>query len=147
VTRGRLGPAISVGAAIGLAIALYLLYTRVTGGIPACGGSSGCETVALSEYATFLGLPVALYGTGYSALVLGLAVGWWRSGDRRALLAAYGLGFAGLLAVGYLTYLEIFVIEAICLWCVAYAASVVATFGLAAAAVIRTSEPRTIGQR
>jgi len=139
VTRARLGPAIAIGAVIGLAIATYLLYTRLTGGIPACGGSSGCETVALSEYATLLGLPVALYGVGYSGLVLLLALAWWRTGDRRAILAVYGLGFAGLLAVGYLTYLEIFVIGAICIWCVAYAVSVVATFGLAALAVIRTS--------
>ncbi|HEY4633329.1 MAG TPA: vitamin K epoxide reductase family protein [Candidatus Limnocylindrales bacterium] len=139
MTRARLGPAIAIGAVIGLAIATYLLYTRLTGGIPACGGSSGCETVALSEYATLLGLPVALYGVGYSGLVLLLALAWWRTGDRRAILAVYGLGFAGLLAVGYLTYLEIFVIGAICIWCVAYAVSVVATFGLAALAVIRTS--------
>ena len=139
MTRARLGPAIAIGAVIGLAIATYLLYTRLTGGIPACGGSSGCETVALSEYATLLGLPVALYGVGYSGLVLLLALAWWRTGDRCAILAVYGLGFAGLLAVGYLTYLEIFVIGAICIWCVAYAVSVVATFGLAALAVIRTS--------
>ncbi len=139
MTRSRLGPAIAIGAAIGLAIASYLLYTRLSGGIPACGPSGGCETVALSEYSTFLGLPVALYGVAYSAIVLGLALAWWRRGDRRAVLATYGLGFLGLLAVAYLTYLEIFVIGAICLWCAAYGLSVVVTFGLAAVAVIRTS--------
>jgi uncharacterized membrane protein len=147
VTKARLGPALALAAATGLAIAVYLLYTRLTGGIPACAGSGGCETVALSEYSTFLGLPVALYGVGYSAVVLALALFWWRSGDRRALLGAYGLGFLGLLVVAYLTYLEIFVIGAICIWCAAYAISVVTTLLLSLAAVISTNRPGTIGQR
>jgi uncharacterized membrane protein len=139
VTRARLGPFLVLAAGAGLAIAAYLLFTRLTGGIPACGTWSGCETVALSEYSTFLGIPVALYGVGYSTAVLVFAVAWWRSGDRRALLAAYGLGFLGLLAVGYLTYLELFVIGAICIWCVAYAIAVVVTWLVSLVTVIGTS--------
>jgi uncharacterized membrane protein len=145
VTQGRLAPAIVGVAGVGLGIALYLLLTRVAGGVPVCQPGGGCETVALSEYSTFLGLPVALYGLGYSIVLVGLALIWWRSGDRRALLALYGLGFLGVLVIAYLTYLEVFVIEAICVWCVAYGVTVVVTFALAAAGVIRTRGSGTIG--
>jgi uncharacterized membrane protein len=130
---------------VGLGIALYLLVTRIAGGTPVCQPGGGCETVALSEYSTFLGLPVALYGVVFSIVVVGLALAWWRTGDRRALLGVYGLGFLGVLVVVYLTYLELFVIEAICVWCVAYGVCVVATFLLAATAVIRTRSAGTIG--
>jgi uncharacterized membrane protein len=145
VTPSRLAPALVVGALIGLAIAGYLWLTRVAGGLPACGPAGGCDVVAQSEYATFMGLPVALFGVAYSATLVVLSMLWWRRGERRALLLAYGLGFLGLLVVAYLTYLELFVIHAICIWCVAYGISVVVTFGLAVAAVFRTSPARTIG--
>jgi uncharacterized membrane protein len=125
-------------AAVGLGIAGYLLYTRLTGGVAACGLTGGCDIVAQSEYSTFLGLPVALYGVGYSAVLLALSLAWWRAWDRRALLAAYGLGFLGVLVVAYLTYLELAVIGAICTWCVAFGVTVVVGFGLAATGVIRT---------
>ena len=65
---------------------------------------------------------------------------WWRRSDRRALYVAYGLGLAGILAVAYLTYLELFVIEAICVWCVTYAVTIVAGWLTAAAAAWRTSD-------
>ena len=58
-----------------------------------------------------------------------------RRGDRRALYAAYGLGLLGVATVAYLTYLEIFVIEAICIWCVSYGVTIVAGWLLAAVAL------------
>jgi uncharacterized membrane protein len=91
--------------------------------------------VAQSEYSELLGIPVSLLGMGFSGVVLLLAAAWWRVGDRRAILGAYGLGLFGLLFVGYLTYLELFVIEAICVWCVTYAVTVVAGWLVAAAAL------------
>ena len=72
-----------------------------------------------------LGVPVAAIGLGYSTVVLVASLAWWRSGDRRALYLLYGIGLLGLLAVVYLTYLELFVIEAVCVWCVGYAVTVV----------------------
>ena len=60
-----------------------------------------------------------------------------------ASISAYGLGLAGILAVGYLTYLELFVIKAICVWCAAYAATIVAGWGCAAAAAWLTSDRLT----
>jgi uncharacterized membrane protein len=138
--HGRLGGAMSVLALGGLAIASYLLAVRLLGEAPSCGPIKGCETVASSPYATVFGIPVALFGVGYSIVLAAASFGWWRRADRRALYAAYGLGLAGILAVAYLTYLELFVIHAICIWCVTYGTMIVAGWGCAAGAAWLTSD-------
>jgi uncharacterized membrane protein len=122
-------------AAAGLAVAAYLTSVRLLGEAPACGPFRGCDTVAASEYATVLGMPVALLGLGFSIVLVVLAVAWWRHGDRRALYAVYAFGLIGVAVVAYLTYLELFVIEAICVWCVTYATTVVAGWIVAVLAV------------
>jgi uncharacterized membrane protein len=121
-------------------VAGYLALTRATGGVAACGPSNGCETVASSEYAVLFGIvPVAFLGLGFSAALAALAATWWRRADRRALLAAYGLLLLGTLFAAYLTYLELFVIRAICPWCVAYAVTVVLALFVAGLAMGRSS--------
>ena len=81
-----------------------------------------------------LGWPVALFGVGFSVLLAAVCLTWWRRVERRGLYAAYGLGLAGLIVVAYLTYLEIFVIGAICIWCAAYGLTIVVGWALAAVA-------------
>jgi len=103
-----------------------LLVARLLGEAPACGPVHGCDTVAASQYATVLGLPVALFGVVFSVVLTAACLVWWRRADRRALYVAYGVGLGGVVAVTYLTYLELFVIEAICIWCVTFALTVVA---------------------
>lgn len=113
---------IAVLALVGLFVALYLwLHALGFGGAIKCGASGGCETVQTSRWAVFFGLPVAFYGVvGYGAvLVIALVAlrpaalpqrGW------NTVLAA--LASVGFLFTVYLTYLELFVIHAICRWCV-----------------------------
>ena len=84
------------------------------------------------------GVPVAVLGVLFSLAVLACAIAWWRRADRRALLLAYLLLLVGTLAVAYLTYLELFVIHAICLWCVSYAVAVVGALGVAGLAFRRS---------
>jgi uncharacterized membrane protein len=96
-----------------------------------CGPSNGCETVAASTYSEVLGVPVAVFGVAFSLVLVGCALAWWRRGERRAVLAAYLLLLFGTAVVAYLTYLELFVIDAICAWCVAYAASILGSLGVA----------------
>lgn len=138
MTVRRSGLAIGAIGAIGLAIALYLTTTKLSGGLPVCGPVHGCEEVALSEYSSILGIPTAALGVAFSAITGSLGLVWWRSGDRRALLANYGLGLFGMLFVAYLTYLELFVIRAVCAWCVGYGLTVVVGW-LVAAATVRTT--------
>jgi uncharacterized membrane protein len=138
VTTRRSGAVMSALALAGLAISAYLAWAKLTGGLPACGPLHGCETVAASEYSELFGIPVAVYGTVFSTILSALAIVWWRRGRRPALLAAYGLGLLGVIVVAGLTYLELFVIHAICAWCATYALTVLAGW-LAAVAALRAA--------
>jgi uncharacterized membrane protein len=122
-------------ALAGLAIALYLTWTKLAGVAPICGPSAGCETVEASPYSAIAGIPVALLGALFSATVVAGVIRWDRTGDRRGLLLAYGLGLAGSLVEAYLVYLELFVIHAICPWCVTYGITVVVGWLLAVRAM------------
>jgi uncharacterized membrane protein len=119
---------------VGLFVALYLwLYKIGRIGTLVCG-TGACESVQLSRWSQFLGIDVALIGAvGYVAmLAVALAGLQPRLADRpgpAALLA--GLSGAGVLFSGYLTYLELFVIHAVCRWCVASAVIVIAIFAAA----------------
>jgi uncharacterized membrane protein len=138
----RLGPLAivqAVGAVIALLIALYLAATKLSGGLPACLPGGGCETVALSEYSSIFGVPVAVLGAGFSAVLLGTIVASLLRADRRLLYATYALALLGTVFVAYLTYLELFVIRAICQWCVGYAICTVVTFLTAA---LRLRQPQ-----
>lgn len=136
---GWLGPAIVVVALVGSAISAYLLIVKLGGGTAVCPIGGGCETVQDSVYATILGVPVAALGLGYSLAVAFAGFVWWRTGERRALVAAYILGIVGTLFEAYLVYLELFVIEAVCAWCVAYGVTVIGGLVLAALAMRRGS--------
>lgn len=102
----------------GIGISGYLTYTHYEGIDPACvGGSSGCHIVQTSKYAELAGVPVALIGLiGY--LVIGASLLIRTELGRTITL---GLTMAGAGFTVYLTYLELFVIDAICQWCVANA--------------------------
>jgi len=113
---------IALLALVGLFVALYLwLHALGFGGAIKCGASGGCEVVQTSQWAVFLGLPVAFYGVaGYFALlavaILGLRLA--ALPDRKWSVLLAGLASAGFLFTVYLTYIELFVIHAICRWCV-----------------------------
>ena len=121
-------------ALIGVFVSLYLtLYKLGYIGTLACG-TGGCETVQLSKWGDFLGVPVAGWGVVYYVAVLGLAIAsvQERFADSRRLTTALLLVTSwGLLFTLWLTYLELFVIHAICRWCVGSAVMIVALFALA----------------
>jgi uncharacterized membrane protein len=134
-----LRPAIAIVAMAlaGMAIATYLAVTELAGGLPVCGPIQGCRTVATSAYAEVAGLPVALFGVGFSGVLATLGAVWGRTTWRPALMALYGLGLFGVLSVAFFTYLEIAVIGAICIWCVGYAITVLGGWLVAAFALTR----------
>jgi uncharacterized membrane protein len=135
-TLGRLrgthpGIVLAILDLIGLGIASYLSSVALAGTLPYCGPLKGCEEVALSEYSKIGGIPVAVFGVVLSISLFVLAVAWWRT-NRPALLAAhYGLSLLGVIFEVYFTYLELFVIGYVCVWCAAYGISLVARFGVA----------------
>lgn len=113
---------------IGLGIASYLSSVELRGELPNCGQLHGCEQVALSPYSRIGGIPVAVFGVILSLALLGLAIAWWRTNDGRLLAAHYGLSLLGVVFEIYFTYLELFVIGAVCVWCASYGISLVARF-------------------
>lgn len=98
----------------GVAVAGYLSWTHYADASVVCIAGGGCETVQESEYATIAGLPVAVLGLGAYAAVLAL-IAWDAPAAR---LAAAGIALVGLVFSGYLLALQVFVIDAICVWCV-----------------------------
>jgi uncharacterized membrane protein len=117
--------AIVLLALVGLLVATYLwLYKIGLIGQLQCG-TGNCEYVQASRFAELFGVPVALYGVAGYALLLGLGLVGLQprfAADRRltALLAALAtVGFAFTL---YLTAIELFMLHAVCRWCVASAA-------------------------
>jgi uncharacterized membrane protein len=121
-------------ALIGVFLSLYLTMFKLGYiGTLACGSGS-CETVQLSKWGDFLGVPVAAWGVGYYAIVLGLAFAGvqvrYESSARLTNWLVYVTG-AGLLFSLWLTYLELFVIHALCRWCLGSAATTFVLFVLA----------------
>jgi uncharacterized membrane protein len=122
-------------ALVGLFVALYLwMYKAGFIAALACGAGQ-CETVQLSRWATLLALPVAAWGVGFYAVVFIVAVllVQERFADSRGLaLTLLLLTGWGVVFSAWLTYLELFVIHAICRWCVVSAVIAGVLFVLAA---------------
>jgi uncharacterized membrane protein len=135
MTPRRSGSAMVVIAVVGLAVAAYLAITKLIGTPPVCGPLQGCETVANSGYSEWFGIPVAVFGIGFSVALVAVSAVWRQTEDRRALVGAYALGLLGCFVVAGLTYLELFVIHAICVYCVTYAMTIVAGFVVAVLAM------------
>lgn len=130
-------------ALVGFFLALYLtLYKIGIMGELACAVGS-CERVQSSRYAVFLGLPVAAWGLGFYGLTFALALAGLQPAYERARIiprALVALSGWGLLFSAWLTYLELFVIKGICMWCVISAALVV-LLTIASAIDLRTAPP------
>lgn len=97
----------------GVGVSAYLTYVHYQPAALVCTGSGGCETVQDSSYAVLAGVPVALLGLGAWAAAMALTI--WNSELARTLTAALAIG--SLAFVSYLVFLQLFVIDAICVWC------------------------------
>jgi uncharacterized membrane protein len=110
---------IMIAASLGLIVSLYLLSVHWGWTQLVCLEIGDCEVVNASRYAELLGIPVALFGAFTYLTLLATGILIWRHIFEDAaqvvqfLLAAIGVAFSG-----YLTYIEIFVLRAICPWCV-----------------------------
>ncbi|HXF95961.1 MAG TPA: vitamin K epoxide reductase family protein [Gemmatimonadales bacterium] len=141
---------IAVLALVGLLVAVYLwLYKIGAIGTLQCG-AGGCETVQTSRYAELFGVPVALYGVGGYAVLFALSLAGLQPrliGSPGVTLTLAALSTVGFLFSGYLTYLELFVIRAICRWCVASAVVMTAIWVTAVAAVAPGARASSVGSR
>jgi uncharacterized membrane protein len=116
--------ALAVLAMAGMGVAAYLTYGHYADQPVACAGLSGCAAVENSEYSTVIDIPVALLGTLFSAGLLALVLARLARlplTEEWAPLAAFNMTLAGVAFVAYLTYIELFVVEDICIWCTTFA--------------------------
>ncbi len=116
--------ALTVLAVAGMGIAAYLTYIHYADQPIACAGLSGCAAVENSEYSTIIDIPVALLGILFCAGLLALVLARMARlplAEEWAPLAAFSMTLAGVAFAAYLTYIELFVLEAICIWCTSFA--------------------------
>jgi uncharacterized membrane protein len=108
----------------GMGISGYLTWAHLAHRSVICGQSQGCDIVQQSVYSEIGGVPVALFGLlAYSGLFLLTLVQDRGPESVQAYvpLAIFGVALVGVLYSAYLTYLELYVIYAICQWCVTQA--------------------------
>jgi len=115
VSDRALRVAVAVVATAGVGVAAYLTWVHYHPEALVCTRGGGCETVQHSHYAVLLGLPIAVYGLAAWVAVLALVL--WDTPLARLLVAAIAL-VAVVFAV-YLVILQLVVIDAVCLWCMA----------------------------
>jgi uncharacterized membrane protein len=131
---------IALLALVGFCIALYLWFYKIgIIGRLQCGSGS-CEFVQTSRYGTLLGLPVAFYGVVGYALIFAVAIAGLQPTqlERRWPTTALALLSAGgFLFTLYLTGIELFVLHAMCRWCVGSAVVMTAVAALAVDGAVR----------
>jgi uncharacterized membrane protein len=122
---------IAVLALAGVLLSAYMLLYKIGVISTLACGEGGCEAVQNSPFAVFLGIPVPLLGVIGYGTILAIAVMGVQPrfvADRRI---AAGLMLTTSLAAGftiYLSYLEAFVIQSWCRWCIGSAVLVAALF-------------------
>ena len=135
MSPARLRIAALVLALAGVAVAGYLTWIHYGEIDPVCvGGGGGCERVQASEYSEVAGVPVALLGLVTYAAITALLL----LPRSRGVLPAAGVALVAFAFSAYLTYLELFVIDAICQWCVASAVIATALAAATCALALRT---------
>ncbi len=112
----------------GFAIATYLTFVHFRGYVSPCYVVHGCEAVQTSRYSVVLGVPVALAGAVFFALMFYLGVGLLTGGRPWVLRSVQVLAFVAALAMIPLFLLQAVVLRAFCSYCLATEAIVLATW-------------------
>jgi uncharacterized membrane protein len=141
--RGLLWASVAL-CGLGIVVAGYLVTKRFTGGSLACTRWAQCDVVNNSVYSQIYGVPISVIGLAGYLLLLALAFAALRTEgrtQRQLLLLSLALSLVGVGFSAYLTYLEVYVIEALCAWCVA-SAVIITVLAIVAAVSIRLGPPR-----
>lgn len=129
---------------LGIVVSGYLASKRLTGGSLACTRWAQCDVVNNSLYSKFLGIPVSFIGLVAYLMLLALAVAALRTDgrvQRQMLLLSLLFSIGGVGFSIYLTYIEVYVIEALCSWCVA-SAIIIALLAILGVVNVLRSAPR-----
>lgn len=104
-------------ALVGFGNAAYLFYKYYMGESLSCGLLEGCNIVAQSPYAKVFGVPLSLFGVFFYAAVIFLSLVMLIRPSARVALWILGGSALGVLFSTYFVYLQFFVIDAICIYC------------------------------
>jgi len=107
-------------ACLGVLDAIYLLVYKLTNFNAMCLGNGGCHNVNFSPYSEIGGIPVSLFGILTYLVITGILLLEPRLeiAKENGALAIFGISMAGVAFSAYLTWLEVYVIHAICPFCV-----------------------------
>lgn len=123
-------------AVVGLTVAGYLAVEHFTASTTlACPdtGTLNCLKVTTSRQSAVFGIPAAVLGLVYFVVMLAVSLpALWRSPRREVRFGRLAFTAVGVLFVGYLVYAELFVLDAICLWCTIVHVLAVALFAITA---------------
>jgi uncharacterized membrane protein len=119
---------------VGAAVAAYLSYVGLFDARIACP-TGGCETVQSSRYAEVGGMPIAVAGLGAWLAVLAATL----ARGVAAVAAAALVAVAGALVSAYLLYVQAFVLEAFCIWCVVSDVLMLTVAALATVRLLRSA--------
>ena len=117
----------AVVALIGLADSIYLTIKHYTGEKVPCSLVEGCEQVLTSSYAEIAGIPLAIFGATAYFIAFSLAIlaafgnrlTWTLFGVQVSIMAIFSV---------WLVYLQGFVIQAFCQFCLISAATTFSLF-------------------
>jgi uncharacterized membrane protein len=119
-----------IAAVIGLLVSIYMTIYKITDNNTMCLGNGGCSAINTSKYSVVYGIPVAAIGiVGYLAIVVThLLENRSDFFEDNATLLVFGMSLTGFLFATYLTYLEFFIIKAVCPFCVTSQIAITAVF-------------------
>jgi len=130
-------------AFIGFFDSLYLTIIKLTNNKALClEGVGDCWTVNMSVYSELAGIPISVLGMGaYLVLIAILFLetkgAFW---ENNSPILFFGIALAGTIYSAYLTYVEIYVIKAICPFCVISAVVILALLVISIVRLIHSNQ-------
>lgn len=102
---------------LGIFDASYLTAKHYLSQAVYCPVGKSCETVLNSAYSTLWGMPLALFGTMLYFTILILALLYFQNRRKIILQIIFSLTLPALIVSITLTYLQFFVLYALCAYC------------------------------
>ncbi len=121
-----------------MGITAYLSYEKLSGGEPTCVIGGGCATVQNSDYAMLAGIPLSYLGLITYLVLLSSAFIPGFPGR----MIAFVVALCGVAFSAWLQYAELFLIKAVCPWCVASFIVMVISFIIAITRIVRAGDLR-----
>jgi len=115
---------------MGFLDAVYLTIQHYRGAGQECGPLWECDMVMASQYAVMGDIPIALMGAAYYLVIFLLGVAYFDTKHSRILTVIVLLTVPGFLSSLILLYLQVFVIHALCFYCLISALSSTGLFAL-----------------